>query len=222
MRERVVGDEERRLSRILVKFLGELDLFDAERIAVRGRGALLVRAAVADDRVHANQRRAIRLSDSIFDGFRQRLEIVRVGDILRVPFVRVEAFDHVLVEAEFGVPVDRHVVVVVEKNDVAQADVAGYRRRLAGDAFHQIAVAADAEDAMIEQARIVALEVRLEMLRRHRHADGVADALAERAGGSLDAGRQAVLGMAGRSAAELTKLLDVVEAEVVAGEISRL
>ena len=89
------------------------------------------------------------------------------------------------------------------------------------DAFHQVAVAADAEDAMVEQAGIVALEVRLEMLRRHRHADGVADALAERAGGGLDAGRHAVLGMAGRSAAELAELLDVVEAEVVAGEIEQ-
>src|SRR5271154_6223214 len=66
--ERVVGDEERRLSRILVKFLGELDLFDAERIAVRGRSSLLVRAAVADDRVHANQRRAVGFRNSIFDG----------------------------------------------------------------------------------------------------------------------------------------------------------
>jgi hypothetical protein len=81
------------------------------------------------------------------------------------------------------------------------------------------AIDADAEDAMIEQAGIVALEVRLEMLRSHRHANGVADALAEGAGRRLDAGRQAVLRMAGRSTAELTELLDVVEAEVVAGEI---
>src|SRR5580704_5348633 len=57
------------------------------------------------------------------------------------------------------------------------------------------------------------------MLRRHRHPYGVAYALAERPGGSLDAGDAPVLGMPGRSAAELAKLLDVVERDLVAGEI---
>ena len=95
----------------------------------------------------------------------------------------------------------------------------GDRGRLARDAFHQVAVAADAEDAMIEQARLVALEARPQMLRRHRHPDAVAEALAERPGGGLDAGRDAVLGMAGGLAAELAELLDLVERQVVAGQI---
>ena len=219
MRERVVGHEERRLGWIFVEFLGQLDLFDAERIAVRGRGALLVRTAVADDRMHPNQRRAAGFRDSVFDRLRQRVEIVGVGDILRMPFVSVEALDHILVEAELGMPVDGHVIVVVEKNDVAEPEMAGDRCGLARDAFHQVAVAANSEDAMIEQARLVAIEARLEMLRRHRHADRVADALAERAGSGLDAGDAPVLGMARSFAAELAELLDVVERDVVAGEI---
>ena len=95
------------------------------------------------------------------------------------------------------------------------------RRRLARDALHQVAVAADAEDPMIEQPRFVAIEVRFEVLRRYRHADAVTEALAERAGGGLDAGDAPILGMPGRSAAELAKMLDVVERDLVAGEIKQ-
>src|SRR5271156_314056 len=105
-----------------------------------------------------------------------------------MPFLSVETFDHVLVEAELGVPVDSHVVVVVEIDDVAEPEMTRDRRSLARHTFHQVAVAADAENAMIEQARLVAIEMRLEMLRRHRHPDAIAEALAERAGGGLDAG----------------------------------
>src|SRR5208282_3732873 len=221
MRQCIVGDEKWRLGRISVKFLGQLHLFYAERIAMRGRRALLMRAAVADDRADPNQRRPAGLRDSIFDRLRQRREVVRILDDLRMPFVSVESPAHVLVKGEFRVPVDSHVIVVVEINDVAQPEMPRDRRCLARYAFHQVAVAANAEDAMIEQPRFVAVEVRLEMLRGHRHADAVAEALTERAGGGLDAGDAPVLGMPRRFAAELAKLLDVVERNVIAGEIEQ-
>src|SRR5208282_4449741 len=106
IRQRIVGNEEWRLGGISVEFLGQLYLFDAERIAVRGRGPLLTRAAVADGRADPNQRRPAALRDSIFDRRGQRREIVRILDDLRMPFVSVESFAHVLVKAELRVPVD--------------------------------------------------------------------------------------------------------------------
>jgi hypothetical protein len=53
----------------------------------------------------------------------------------------------------------------------------------------------------------------------HRHADGVAEALAERAGGGLNAGRQPVLGVAGGDRAPGAERLQVVEADAVAGQV---
>ena len=53
----------------------------------------------------------------------------------------------------------------------------------------------------------------------HRHADRVADALAERAGGGLDAGGVAVLGVAGGQRAPLPQRLQVVQRQAVAGEV---
>ena len=52
----------------------------------------------------------------------------------------------------------------------------------------------------------------------HRHADRVADALAERAGGRLDAGGVAVLGVARGLAAPGAQRLEVVELEAAAAE----
>src|SRR5882724_11051110 len=63
--------------------------------------------------------------------------------------------------------------------------------------------------------------MRLEMLCRHRHPDAVAEALAERPGGSLDARSHAVLGMPRSSAPQLPEMLDVVQGQIVAGEIEQ-
>ena len=51
------------------------------------------------------------------------------------------------------------------------------------------------------------------------HPDGVGEALAERAGGRLDARCQAVLGVAGRDAAPLAERLEVLERDLVAGQV---
>ena len=53
----------------------------------------------------------------------------------------------------------------------------------------------------------------------HRHADGVADALPERAGGGLDAGGVPVLGVAGGERAPGAQRLEVVELQAVAGQV---
>ena len=53
----------------------------------------------------------------------------------------------------------------------------------------------------------------------HRHADRVADALAERAGGGLDAGGVPVLGVARGQRAPGPQRLEVVELEPVAGQV---
>ena len=54
---------------------------------------------------------------------------------------------------------------------------------------------------------------------RDGHADGVAEALAEGAGGGLHAGRDAVLRVARRARAELAEALQLLERQVVAGEV---
>ena len=147
-----------------------------------------------------------------------RVEVVAVLDRERVPAVGLEPLRDVLGrEREARRAVDRDLVVVVEEDAAAELEVPGERRGLGGDALHQVAVGADREDVVV--ADLLA-ELLAQELLRHRHADGVAEALAERAGGRLDARRLEVLRMARRVRAELAELLDLVERHaVVAREV---
>src|SRR5437870_4854031 len=53
----------------------------------------------------------------------------------------------------------------------------------------------------------------------HRHADGVTDPLTERARRGLDSRRVAKLRMTGRMTLPLPELLEIVERELVSGQI---
>ena len=64
--------------------------------------------------------------------------------------------------------------------------MAGERRGLVADALHEAAVAGDDERVVVDQ---LGAELRAQAPLGDRHADGVGEALAERAGGDLDARR---------------------------------
>src|SRR6266566_2008420 len=89
----------------------------------------------------------------------------------------------------------------------------GERRRLAGDAFHHVAIAADRINIEIEKGRIRPVVPRAEPARCDRHADAVAATLAEWTGRGLDAAGAAIFRVSRRDAVELAKILDVVEAD---------
>ncbi len=91
-----------------------------------------------------------------------------------------------------------------------------------GDALLDVAVGDDRVDEVVERRlarRGVGVEQAALAARGHRHADGVAEALAERAGGGLHAGRQPVLGVAGGDRAPGAERLQVVERQPVAGQV---
>ena len=141
---------------------------------------------------------------------------------LHVPAVRLVAGRGVLGERDRGVVLDRDVVLVVDQREVAEPLRAGQRRRLAADALLDVAVGRDAPDAVVEGA-LAGRRVRVQQpalaARGHRHADGVADALAERPGGGLDAGGVAVLGVPRGERAPGPQRPEVVELEAVAGQV---
>ena len=62
--------------------------------------------------------------------------------------------------------------------------MAGQRDHLLADALLQAAVADEGVGAVVDEA---VAEARVQEGLGHRHADGIGDALAERAGGDLDA-----------------------------------
>ena len=124
--------------------LAAAELVVAQRLAMGLVGPGLLRRAVADDGPHGDEGGAGRLRLSGPDRGVDRVQIVPVVDGLRVPAEAVEPPRHVLGEGERRCPGERHLVVVVERDQLAEPEMPGERRRLRGDALHEIAVRARA------------------------------------------------------------------------------
>ncbi len=123
--------------------LRRADLGLAERRAVRLRGVDRVRGGEGDVAADDDDGRA-RVGLRGVDRGRERVDVLRVGDVLDVPALSGEARALVLgVEAERRRPVDRDPVVVVEDDEAAEPELAGDRGCLLADALHQVAVRDD-------------------------------------------------------------------------------
>ena len=152
----------------------------------------------------------------------ERAEVVRVVDVLDVPALRLEPRAAVLGgERDRGRAVDRDPVVVVEVDELAEPELARDRRGLVRDALHHVAVGADRVDAVVDDRVARPVEEVAEEPLRDRHPDAVREALPERPGRRLDARRVTALGVAGRRRAPLPEALELVEREVVPGEVER-
>ena len=68
-----------------------------------------------------------------------------------LPAVGGEAGGHVVGKGQAGRTVDRYLVVVVEHDELGQAEVAGKRGSFVADALHQVAIAAEDPGAVIDQ-----------------------------------------------------------------------
>ncbi len=176
-----------------------------------GRGILLVRRAVADMALDDDQGRPVVGALGVGDRVGDPLAVVGVADPLDLPAIAEKAGGDILAEGERGVALDRDVVAVVDPAEVAEPQMAGERGRLAADALHHAAVAAQRVDVVVEDVEAGPVEVPGQPIGGDRHADAVGDALAERAGRGLDPRGQMVFGMARAFAAELAEMLQVVE-----------
>ena len=147
-----------------------------------------------------------------------RLYVVTI-DAHRVPAGRLETLHLVGRIRQRQSAVDGNAVVIEQHDQLRQFEMAGERNGFLRNAFHQVAVGGEhirlvIDDGVAEHGCHVAF--------RHRHADGIGEALAERAGGGLDAGGVAIFRMTGRDRAGLTEALDLIDRHGrVAGEIEQ-
>ncbi len=213
-------DEERLLGRIAELALRLDHLLGVERRAVHAESALL-RAAVADLGLHDHERRLVGDAVRRLGCAPERVEVVPVGHGLHVPAVPVEDQGHVVRERHVRGARQADAVGVVEDDQLPQLEVAGERRRLVGDALHEVAVAGEHVRAVVHDLVPRPVEPCSEVALGDRHAHAHREALAERAGRGLDARRVAVLRVAGGAAPPLPELLQIVERQVVAGEVQQ-
>src|SRR6202041_3184653 len=92
------------------------------------------------------------------------------------------------------------------------------RCRLLGDAFHQVAVAAQGIGVMIDDRVSGTVVTRREPRLRDGESDAVGEALTQRSRGHFYAGGIQPLGMTWSLAAPLSEALDFIQREIVSGK----
>jgi hypothetical protein len=189
---------------------------------------LLLRARPADDGLQDDERRLARLGLRGLDRVVERGDVLDVlsgllpVDHLHMPVVGLVAGLHVLGEGDVGVVLDRDLVAVVDRDEVAELLVTRERRCLARHALLHVAVAGDGVDEVVEGARAdrcVRVEEAAFVAGGVGEADGRGEPLAERAGRDLHAVGVAVFGVPRGLGAPGAQRLEIVEFEAVAAEV---
>ncbi|CAB4620630.1 unannotated protein [freshwater metagenome] len=151
------------------------------------------------------------------DGGLERIDVLAdLADVLDVPAVGLEAFRGVVGEGQLGGAVDRDVVVVVDGNELAEAQMSGHRSGFVTQTLFEITVATDHVGVMVEQLRA---ETGPEPMLGHRHSDGVRKSLTQRPGRDFDTCGVMGLGMTGSERTPLPEFLDVIESEAESRQV---
>ncbi len=196
-------------------------LLRAQRRAVAGLRALLVGRTLADNGPAADQRGPAGL---VAGRLNRRLDLRRVVAIDLIddlPAVGPEAGRGVVGKPALHLAIDRNAVVVVKRDQLAQAQGARQGADLVGDALHQATVPEEDVGVVVDDVVALAIELGGQHFLRQRHADRIGQPLAEGAGGGLDARRVAVLRVTRRLAVQLAEILQLLHRQVVAGEVQQ-
>ena len=111
------------------------------------------------------------------------------------------------------------MIVVVDQRELAQPEVAGQRGGFAANPFHHVAVAHEGPHPVVNYLVAWLIELARQDSLGDRHPHGVPHALPQRTGGDLDPGRVSTLRMPGCPRAPLTEVLQLIERQVVSGQM---
>src|ERR1700722_1323302 len=114
-------------------------------------GVHLVGAAKADMGPDPDKGRAARLCLRVMDSVADGGGIIAVRQCLDVPAVGFKSSSHIFGVGNVCVAFDGNMVVIVEEDEVAKCKISGNRGGFGADAFHHVAIAADAIDMIVEQ-----------------------------------------------------------------------
>src|ERR1700754_1991878 len=197
-------------------------LLVAEGGAVGFAGVHLGGGGVADDRAQFDEGGPVGHGAGVVEGVEDAGDVFAAVDDLYVPAVGLVALGGVFGQGDGGVVFDGDLVLVVDDGEVAQLLGAGEGGGFGGDAFFDVAVGGDDVEVVVEGALPegrFGVEQSAFAAGGHGHAHGGGQALAQGAGGDLDAAGVAVFGVAGGEGAPGAQGLQVGEFEAVAGEV---
>ncbi len=172
---------------------------------------LFVWGAVADRGPHADERRFFLFFFGFFNGPVDGGHIVSVFDLLHRPAVSLEAHLDVLGKSKSCGTGQRDPVVVIQDDELSQAQMPRQRAGFRCQPFHQISVAGHYIRIMIDDLLTLAIETGSQVRFGNGHADTVGQSLAQWAGGDFRARHMPVLGVPRRPASPLAEIFNVVQ-----------
>ncbi len=197
------------------------DFVLAQRRAVHVVRAGHVGRTLADDGAADHQRGLFRLRTRGLDGGVHGGDVVAVNAPDHVPAVAFEALGGVVGKPVFNVAVDRDAVIVIQHDQLGQLERAGQRAHLVRDAFHQAAVAGEGVGVVVDDGVAGLVEFSGQQRFGQRHAHGIAQALAQRAGGRFHARGDAHFGVTRRLGMQLAEILELVDRQVVTRQMQQ-
>ena len=163
----------------------------------------------------------MRVRERLADRSVDRGSAVAVDVAHHVPSVGFEPPRGVFGEPAPHVAVDGDVVVVVERDQLAEAQRPRQRAGLVRYAFHEAAVAEKDPRPVVDDHVPRSVETRGQHPLRDRHSHRIRDSLSQGSGGGLHTGRIAVLGVARSHRAELAEARDLVQRQRMAAEVEQ-
>ena len=144
-----------------------------------------------------------------------------VDTVDHLPAVGAKAFGGRVGEPPADRTVDGDAVVVVNGDQLAEAEGAGERAHLVRDAFHEAAVADEHIGVVVHHVVPGAIEMRGQRALRNCHADRIGETLSERPGSGFDPGGVAALRMSRGHRMQLPEVLDLVNRQGVSTEMQQ-
>ena len=136
-----------------------------------------------------------------------------------VPAERTEELLRVLALSELRHRVKRHVIGVVNENEVVQSVVPRESGRLARDAFLKATVTGEHDDVVVDNPVLGGIVFGGRHFAAEGEADSVRHTLAERAGGAFDADGLKGLRMTRSLAAQRAEVRDLLHWQIIAREM---
>ena len=155
--------------------------------------------AFADERPGNDELRLAGGGLGLFEGGEECRHVLPI-DGLHVPLDRLETLRGVLALRVVRHGIERHVVGIVNEDEIIELEVPGECDGLHGHAFLHAAIARKRDDVVVENLVRRGVVFRRRHLLRNGVTDGIRDALAERPGRGFDAEGFVKFGMARRVA----------------------
>ena len=142
-------------------------------------------------------------------------------DLHDIPVLRFETLGDIFAPCDGSISLDRDLVGVVDEYKVFESKVSCQGTGFIGDTLLQVTITAEAVDLVVYELTGFGVYLIGSKSFCHGKSDGIGDPLSQRTCRNLDTRSMSVFGVSGRFGVELAKILQIIQADIVAPEVKQ-